>query len=177
MQSSILTGKYLRVLIMILVIAGNNLHAKGQQPVKLINLDQLMEVIEKDPQSRYVVNFWATWCAPCIKELPHFARLQKEYKDKQIKVLLVSLDDPDDLNTRVVPFVERRKPDLPVFLLNEADPNVWMPRVSSKWTGAIPATLLIQGGRKVFFEQEFEYNDLKRVVDSFIAKNNQISDK
>lgn len=157
---------------MILVIAGSNLHAKGQQPVRLINLDQLMEVIEKDPESRYVVNFWATWCAPCIKELPHFARLQEEYKDKQIKVLLVSLDDPEELTGRVVPFAENRKLRLPVFLLNESDPNIWMPRVSSKWTGAIPATLFIHAGRKAFYEQDFAYDDLKLAVDKFIAEIN-----
>src|SRR5690606_6809447 len=50
---------------------------------------------QKKNDSIYVINFWATWCKPCIKELPAFEKIASEYADKKVKVLLVSLDFPD----------------------------------------------------------------------------------
>ena len=79
------------------------------QNVKLLNIDQLNERIEKGKDSIYVVNFWATWCAPCIKELPHFEKLNAEFKSEKLAVLLVSVDFKSQLNSSVIPFVKKKK--------------------------------------------------------------------
>ncbi|WP_241686592.1 TlpA disulfide reductase family protein [Flavobacterium sp. YO12] len=78
------------------------------QNVKLLTIDQLNERIEKGKDSTYVVNFWATWCVPCIKELPHFEKLSAEHKSDKLAVLLVSLDFKSKLNSNVIPFVKRK---------------------------------------------------------------------
>lgn len=70
-----------------------SLHINAQK-VKLIKLNDLEKRISNGKDTFYVVNYWATWCAPCIKELPYFDQLQKAHKDKPVKVLLVSLDFP-----------------------------------------------------------------------------------
>ncbi|MFH6967672.1 TlpA disulfide reductase family protein [Flavobacterium sp. FlaQc-28] len=130
------------------------------QNVKLLTIDQLNERIEKGKDSTYVVNFWATWCAPCIKELPHFEKLSAEHKSDKLAVLLVSLDFKSKLNSNVIPFVKRKNLKNEVFLLNEGSPQEFIDRIDPSWSGSIPATLFIKNGKRKFVESEFTYEQL-----------------
>ena len=130
------------------------------QNVKLLNIDQLNERIEKGKDSIYVVNFWATWCAPCIKELPHFEKLNAEFKSDKLAVLLVSVDFKSKLNSAVIPFIKRKNIKSQVFLLNESDPQQYIDRIEKSWSGSIPATLFIKGDKRKFIESEFTYEQL-----------------
>ena len=130
------------------------------QNVKLLTIDQLNERIEKGKDSTYVVNFWATWCAPCIKELPHFEKLSAEHKSDKLAVLLVSLDFKSKLNSNVIPFVKRKNLKNEVFLLNEGSPQEFIDQIDPSWSGSIPATLFIKNGKRKFVESEFTYEQL-----------------
>ena len=130
------------------------------QNVKLLNIDQLNERVKNGKDSTYVVNFWATWCAPCIKELPHFEKLQADYKSEKVKVLLVSVDFKSKLSSAVVPFVKRKNLKNEVFLLNESSPQEYIDRIDPSWSGSIPATLFIKGDKRKFVESEFTYEQL-----------------
>ena len=109
----------------------------------------------------YVINFWATWCKPCIKELPAFEQLNDKYKDEGVKVVLVSLDLPDLLQNQVIPFVEQKGLKSEVILLDDPDANTWIPKVAEEWSGAIPATLLIKGDQEKFYERSFTYEEIE----------------
>ncbi|MFD2941674.1 TlpA family protein disulfide reductase [Flavobacterium notoginsengisoli] len=130
------------------------------QKVKLMNIDQLNERIKNGKDSTYVVNFWATWCAPCIKELPHFEKLSAEHKSEKLAVLLVSLDFKSKLESNVIPFVKRKNLKNEVFLLNESSPQEFIDRIDPSWSGSIPATLFIKGDKRKFVESEFTYEQL-----------------
>lgn len=130
------------------------------QQVRLLNIDQLNERIKNGKDSTFVVNFWATWCAPCIKELPHFEKLSAEYKTEKLAVLLVSVDFKSKLNSAVIPFVTRKKIKNEVFLLNESSPQEYIDRIDKSWSGSIPATLFIKNEKRKFIESEFTYEQL-----------------
>ena len=133
------------------------------QEVDLLTVDQLNERIKQGKDTTYVVNFWATWCAPCIKEIPHFERLQQEKNAEKLKVLLVSVDFKDRLHKAVKPFVKRRGLKTEVFLLDETDQQKYIDRIDKSWSGAIPATLFVKGGKRKFVENEFTYSTLLEV--------------
>ncbi len=116
----------------------------------------------------YVINFWATWCKPCVKELPYFEQIQAEYKDKNVEVVLVSLDDIRKLESKVIPFVEKNKLQSSLILLDDADYNSWIDKVSPEWSGAIPVTLFYNKNKREFYEQEFDYQQLENIVKSFL---------
>jgi len=103
----------------------------------------------------YVVNFWATWCGPCVKELPYFEELNALYVDKAFKQILVSLDDPRKLESKVIPFIKKNKIESEVVLLADGKANNWIDKVDPNWSGAIPITLIIKGDKKLFYEREF----------------------
>lgn len=130
--------------------------------VKLLSLNELEQRMAKGKDTTYVVNFWATWCAPCVKELPYFEQLNTSYKDQPVKVFLVSLDFKSKLQSQVIPFVKKHKLESEVFVINEPDQQAFIENVNKKWSGALPATWFINTKKKIsaFYEKEFTYSDL-----------------
>jgi thiol-disulfide isomerase/thioredoxin len=130
------------------------------QQVSLINLDQLYDRVNHGQDTTFIINFWAEWCAPCVKELPDFIRFSREHKNEKLKVLLINVDFRSKLKTSVLAFIKRNGIKNEVFLLNERDPQIYIDRIDSSWSGALPATLLIKDRRRKFFEKEFTYSEL-----------------
>ena len=108
-----------------------------------------------------VINFWATWCAPCVKELPAFEKLYAAYHKKGVEVMLVSLDFPDQIEERLIPYIKEKKLRSKVLYLDDAHGNTWIPQVSEDWSGAIPASLIITNEEYMFYEQSFSYRELE----------------
>jgi len=132
--------------------------------------DAFEKAILKEDDNTYVINFWATWCAPCIKELPYFEQLHTE--NPKVKVILVSLDSKKDLEKKLIPFIDRKQLTAEVILLSDKDYNAWLDKIDTSWTGAIPATLIISGKRKLFAEREFDnFTELNNYVNAFINHN------
>ncbi|GEQ87281.1 hypothetical protein ULMS_27890 [Patiriisocius marinistellae] len=131
------------------------------------NFEELSRFLTKQNDTTYVINFWATWCKPCIAELPAFEKLNAEAASRKVKVLLVSLDFPEKVENQVIPFLDRNGIKSDVILLDDADANSWIPKVDSTWSGAIPATLIYKKNTRKFYEQSFNYEELKTEVETF----------
>lgn len=136
--------------------------------LEVYDFEGLEKFLTKEDDKTYVVNFWATWCAPCVKELPYFEKLHQTYRAKQVEVLLVSLDFPNQYEKRLKPFIAEHKLQSKILVLNDVDSNAWIPKVSAEWSGAIPATLIYNKDKRQFYEQSFNYNELKTEVDKFL---------
>ncbi len=109
-----------------------------------------------------IINFWATWCKPCIVELPYFELINSRYSSDEVEVILVSLDLPTQVESKLIPFVKRQNIQSKVVLLDDPDANTWIPKVNSSWTGSIPATIIYKGGVSRFYERSFTYNELEK---------------
>lgn len=144
--------------------------AMGSAQVPLVRVADLEQRFAAGADTTFIVNFWATWCKPCIAELPAFNQLHRRVSDQPIKVLLVSLDDPEELESVVVPFLKRKGYQAECVLLDEPDPNVWIDRIDESWSGAIPATLMVDAtsGRRQFHETDFTYDELTKAVEAFM---------
>jgi thiol-disulfide isomerase/thioredoxin len=164
-----LDGSFLRLtsvlmplfcLLLVLLTAGN-LQAQNIQPVKAA---ELLERVEAAPDTTFILNFWATWCAPCVKEMPYFEALNKAVEGEPIKVIFISLDFKKDYQTRLPAFIEKRGIQSEVLFLDERDANTWVPLFSESWSGVIPATYVVCLNNKVqdFRASAFEEGELEQ---------------
>lgn len=134
----------------------------------IFNYSELEPLLHMKDDKTYVVNFWATWCAPCVKELPYYEKLNVNYANKNVKVLLVSLDFPRQYDSKLKPFMSEKKLKSKVVALNDTDSNHWIPLISEDWSGAIPATLIYNKDKREFYEQSFEYEELETKLKQFL---------
>lgn len=157
----------MKKLLIFLLVSGSMMAQSGKLPVKSVTFDELEPLLNRRNDTTYVVNFWATWCGPCVKELPYFEELHQKAKGKKMKVLLVSLDFPKQLD-KLMPFIERKKITADVIHLNDPDANSWIPKVDAGWSGAIPATLIYRNNKRRFYEKSFTKKELEIAVSEFI---------
>jgi thiol-disulfide isomerase/thioredoxin len=148
-------------------------HASWAQRAEIIKLDKLKQIIERKSDNVVVINFWATWCAPCIKELPFFEKISAE-KRPDVQIYLVSMDlDLDPNPEKVYRFIDRKKLLSTVLLLSEKDPNGWIDQIDPAWSGALPATLVInqKTGQLKFIGKELHEDELEKVITEVQSKN------
>lgn len=140
------------------------------QDAKIIKWPELENILSPKSDTTYVINFWATWCVPCVKELPYFDNLIAEFPGKKLKVILVSLDFKRQFETNLKPYLIKNQVKSEVLLIDEPDYNSWIDKVDKSWGGAIPATIIINSasGKRKFYEKDFTKDELNETVKSFI---------
>ncbi|NNC95979.1 MAG: TlpA family protein disulfide reductase [Chitinophagales bacterium] len=140
--------------------------------VEMMDFATLDKEIESWEDGIYIVNFWATWCMPCVKELPYFESINRDFANENVKVVLVNLNFASELESKVKPFVEKHDLHSRVILLNAPDYNSWIDKVSTKWSGSIPATLVINAKNKKseFYEQSLNYKELEEIIKNLKTK-------
>ena len=143
-----------------------SLSCKGSKEDKLsiITFDELYKTIDLSSDNTYVINFWATWCRPCVKELPYFEYINSKYSDENVKVLLVSLDFPSQIESKIKPYIFTKKIKSKVLLLDDPDLKTWIPKVSDKWGGGIPATLIVNKSNYNFYPNAFDQQSLVKEI-------------
>lgn len=138
----------------------------SDKSVPFTKIDALQARMEKGSDTTYVINFWATWCGPCVKELHFFTELDSAYAGKKVKVILVSNDFRKDVSSKLVQFIKKRKIKTEVLFLDETNDNEWIPKVDKDWQGNIPATLIRNYSKnfRQFIPRETTYSELDSLV-------------
>jgi len=150
----------------LVILLGNPIASFGQQ-AQLVRFSEAERYWKNGhADTVLIVNFWATWCKPCVAELPYFEQIQQEYAHKKVKVIFMNLDYPDVLESRVNPFIINKKLKSEVWLMQESNPNDWIDSVDTGWSGAIPATLIVKpdGTYAGFYEESLDYLKLQTII-------------
>lgn len=146
-----------------------NVVSNDHMKVDVYDFEGFERFLYIEDNKTYVVNFWATWCKPCVAELPYFEKLNREYADKGVEVILVSLDMPGRLETKLLPFLEEKKLTSRVIVLDDPKQNEWIPKVDREWSGAIPATLIYNDKKRAFYESSMTYEELENNLNALNA--------
>src|SRR5215207_11174887 len=109
----------------------------------------------KNADKPTVFNFWATFCKPCIEEIPYFQQLVKKYDSAGVRLVLVSLDLSETYPKKIRTFANRFKFTAPITYLDETNADLFCPAVDQSWSGALPASLFVNNkmGYRKFFEE------------------------
>jgi thiol-disulfide isomerase/thioredoxin len=135
------------------------------QNVPVMNFDSFEPELQKKNDTIYMVNFWATWCMPCVEEMPDILKFSEEMRNRKFRLILVSLDNPDHLESRVKPFIKRFGITDRVILLDDPDANSWIEKVHPDWMGSIPGTLFYSGDFRLFHGDMIDYATLKKITE------------
>lgn len=144
------------------------LFCSGQE-IRSVKITEVEKIIAES-KTPLIINMWATWCKPCIEELPYFQNEVRKYDSLQL--LLVSLDFKEAFPDGITKFMKKRKITAPVLWLDETNADYFCPRIDSKWSGAIPATLFINNkkGYRNFIEEQISREKLQQEIMAILEK-------
>lgn len=156
----------MRLLLAVIISGTIGLASLQAQKIEKIGIPELEKILASPADELYVVNFWATWCPPCVTELPHFEKLSKEYEGKGVKFILVSLDFPSQIETKLIPFLEKNRITAEVKVMTNLDYNSWIEKVDEGWQGNIPVTLFFNNSKniKYFHPSEVTEKELRDLI-------------
>ncbi len=117
--------------------------------VTLLKPTEFKRIKDEAKDKVLVINFWATWCAPCVAEFPEFVKLDAEYRSKGVKIISISTDEKSDLSGAVIPFLKKQKAEFPSYLSDADDPQELIDVVDKNWSGALPATFVFDKSGKI----------------------------
>ena len=152
-------------LLLLISCSQNNQFSKS---VSVYNFDDLFKSIDLSGNKTYLINFWATWCAPCVKEIPHFEYVNQKYSSDSLKVILSCFDYPSQMDSKLIPFLNKNEIKSDVVLIDDLNIRDWMSVVSESWDGAIPATLIINKRSQKFYPQVFDRVKLENELSFFL---------
>lgn len=142
------------------------IHAAAfSQQAKDVSYNELKNIIHQKNDTVYIVNFFASWCDPCLAELPEFVKFSDEHKN--IKMIFVSLDFKKDHQQTLKKLIEKYHIKQPVYFLNESKAGSWISDVDSTWSGAIPATIFVNNKKSKFYSQTFTIETINQTLNTF----------
>ena len=146
------------------------LNSQAQVQVPNYTVEQLLAEAKTTGDTLVLYNFWATWCRPCVAEMPYFIAVAEQYKDLPFKLVFVSVDFERQKDSKLIPFVETQQIKQPVYLLL-GKPAEYIDDISPAWEGSIPASLLVRSSDNVYLfkEQEFTQPELEALVKSLMT--------
>lgn len=141
------------------------LSGQNTREIRIVGTEGLVEICGRKNDTTYVINFWATWCKPCVEEMPYFEEIHNTGFSRPVKVILVSLDFENHLSSKVKPFVQKNNIQSEVVLMNNTRYNSWIDLIDPSWSGAIPATMVRKGDKVIFTEKSFQsFEELKEFI-------------
>jgi thiol-disulfide isomerase/thioredoxin len=153
--------------VIVVLIVTTTISAQEIKKIKITDLEKTIA----EAKTPLIVNFWATFCVPCIEEIPYFQQEVKNHAADNVQLILVSLDLSDDYS-KIAPFAKRRKFTAPIVWLDETNADYFCPRVDPQWSGAIPSSLFINNttGYRKFYEEQLSHEKLKEAIAAMLAK-------
>jgi thiol-disulfide isomerase/thioredoxin len=149
---------------MVFCFLQSNIGQTVKNHVQTLSFNKFEPYLHRATDTLYVVNFWASWCVPCREELPAFEKIGDTYSKMKVKILLVSLDFPNQLETRLLPFIKKYKLKSEVILLDDPNQNQWIDKVDPKWSGALPFTQIYNSKIRESYERSFKYAELDSLI-------------
>jgi thiol-disulfide isomerase/thioredoxin len=144
--------------------------AINAQDVKSVKITELEKTITES-KTPLIVNFWATFCVPCLQEIPYFQEIAGEYKSKDVSIVFVSLDMKKDFPGKVNEMAKRLKLTYPVVWLNETNADYFCPKIDTSWTGGMPSSLFVNNatGYHKFFEEPLSKEQLGKEIQAMVS--------
>ena len=160
----------MKAFLIIVLLFLSSVSSGFSQGVQKISKTELASILNNPSDKLHVINFWATWCGPCVTELPDFQKVVNESIGSKVDFLFISLDFPSDAEKKLTPFLKKNNYTFKVCLMTETDYNSWIDEVDPGWQGNIPATLFFNRPRKIhhFVAESIDKVQLSQTIQSLL---------
>ena len=143
---------------------------KKSPAIEVLNFRQFEAILHKANDTLYLVNFWASWCGPCREEFPALQQAAKKYSNSKFRLVMVSLDFPSQLETKLRPYLRSNPLIARLILLNDTHQNEWIDKVDPKWSGEIPFSLIYKNDKRISYAHSFSTNELDSILNLKIVQ-------
>lgn len=157
-------------MLYLVIIITSHIQGQDVSDIPTVDINELLSETNNSSDTIYIINFWATWCAPCVAEIPEFNKIKTSYKNHPIRVIMANLDFENLREKNILSFLEKNIVTHPSVLLNTPRGDKWINNVHSEWSGAIPATLTICKGKKNFHEGSLDYLKITKLMDDLFIR-------
>ncbi len=136
----------------------------------LNKVDDVKALMDASKGKVVLLNFWATWCKPCIKEFPELVKLYNNYKDKGFTIVFISADVPEEIKTKVVPFLKTQGVDFLTYYNGFDNPEDLINFIDKNWQGAIPSTYIYDKDGKMESSMlgSKKYEDFESLITKYL---------
>jgi len=159
-----MTLKVVSLILFISIITYGQTYRTTQEnlDVSEITIDELNDIIKKREGKALLINIWATWCVPCKEEFPDLINFSKKYGE-QIELIGISIDYPDEVESKIKPFLQRLRPNFINYVNVESDAEKFINNLNPDWSGAIPATFFYdsEGKQFLFYEGKLSFEEFE----------------
>ena len=141
------------------------------QQIKVVKIEDVISYI-KEARHPVVVDFWATWCAPCAEEIPWFQKAVKDFDTANVELVLVSLDFEKNYTEVITKFAAKKNLNATIFWLNETNADHFCAAIDSNWFGTIPVTLFVNNktGYRKFYDDQVPEKELYKIVGEMVKE-------
>ncbi len=136
--------------------------------IAVYDYNGLEPLLQTQSDTVFIIHFWATWCGPCVEEIPEIIKFNNAYINQKVKVILVSVDMRTKIKSALIPFLKKQDIEAKVIVISDPDMNRWIPLIDKKWEGTIPATLIFSKNQRQFYPHPFNFDELETEVKKFI---------
>jgi len=154
--------------LLLVLFASPAIIAEEAAEVKAVDADQIKALIAEQQGKVVVLNFWATWCPPCIKEFPDLIKLYDTYESKGLQVIAVSMNEPEEVE-EIAEFMGEHKPRFPVYRAASTEEEFYAD-FDEKWWGEMPMTMVYDKAGNVvkMHKKPLTYEEFERDVKALI---------
>ena len=143
------------------------------EPVELsgIDLEAIKTLAKNDSKKLRLVNVWATWCGPCVIELPELVEMNRMYRKRDFEFITISMDEPEKKD-RALEKLKDLKVAATNYIYTGPNKDKLMEALDTKWEGPVPHTLLIAPGGKVIYRHtgEIDAMELKKAIVGYLGR-------
>lgn len=162
--------KYFFGLISLSLLISCQQNTGSQYNIDLIDSKVFNEILEDNEGKVIVVNVWATWCVPCVEEMPDLVKLSDSYESGNVKVIGISIDYPEEIQSKILPFIKKNKINFPVYVNNFKNDEALINFLNKDWSGAIPVTFVYDktGVQKEILLGKHSFDNFKSAVEKYL---------
>jgi thiol-disulfide isomerase/thioredoxin len=142
----------------------------SQEIISINNVNDIVNIKNQNAGKVFAINFWASWCKPCVNEFPALVKLNKNYNSRNFNLIFISLDFKEEVSTKLLPFLKINDVDYTTYYLDTNSPEEIMDYLNKKWDGGIPATFIFDKSGKLqnFILGEHSYEFFEKEIQKLI---------